>query len=339
MSISKTNNSNKKEWVKLLLGGCISLGCLLIFFEQINISEVLNAFSNFNWIYLLAGLLSLVFDFTFRAFRWSLMLRFAGAIVTTKDCLTPYLSSMALNNILPFRLGDVIRATVFPKYLGITKTLATGSLIIERLVDFMTLLLVFIIGLLVIDNLILPEKIYMSLLFVSVIGCIIFISALCFSGIFKRFFTSKALALNTKKSVFLFRICDFLAKLFLSFEVMLHLKSLFLILILSMIIWGWETLFFYILLYAVGLEFSFLMASFVMAMTTLSTLIPSSPGYVGTFHLATFTAMSLLGATSGQAGGYAVIVHLVLWLSINVAGLLAILLKPNFFREAKSQIT
>lgn len=338
MNTSQANSSKKNVWVRLLVGSGVTIGCLLFFFQQLNVSEVLDAFSNLNWIYLTASLLPLAIDFTLRTFRWAQMLRSAGAIVTTKDCFTPYLSSIALNNILPFRLGDVIRVTIFPKYLGITKTLATGSLIIERLVDLMTILLFLTIGLLVIDNRNLPDQTYLPLLFVSSIGSITLGSALCFSGFFMRFFTAKALASSLQKKSNLFRLYNFLAKLFLSFEAMLEFKSLCRIIILSIFIFSLEAGIFYLLFHAVGLEFSFVSALFVMSFTILSTMIPAAPGYAGTFHLATFTAMSLLGATSGQAGSYAVIVHLVLWLATTLAGFLAIWFKPNFFRIAKSHM-
>ena len=46
---------------------------------------------------------------------------------------------------------------------------------------------------------------------------------------------------------------------------------------------------------AFGVEVSLLGAIFVMAFSTLSTLIPSSPGYFGTFHIVAITALEIIG--------------------------------------------
>jgi hypothetical protein len=72
-----------------------------------------------------------------------------------------------------------------------------------------------------------------------------------------------------------------------------------------------------------------------MSIATLSTLVPSSPGYVGPFHLAAFTAVSLIGGTAAQAGSFAVLAHLALWLPTTAAGAIAILFRPELFRSAR----
>ena len=86
-----------------------------------------------------------------------------------------------------------------------------------------------------------------------------------------------------------------------------------------------------------GLNATVIIALLVMSMATIATLVPSSPGYVGPFHLAAFTAISLVGGTSSQAGSYAIIVHLALWASTTLAGAIAIWLRPNLFSTAKSE--
>ena len=67
--------------------------------------------------------------------------------------------------------------------------------------------------------------------------------------------------------------------------------------------------------------------------------MPSSPGYVGPFHLAAFTAVSLVGGTVDQAASFAVIVHLALWLPTTIAGMIAIGMDPELFRMAKTNAT
>jgi uncharacterized membrane protein YbhN (UPF0104 family) len=61
---------------------------------------------------------------------------------------------------------------------------------------------------------------------------------------------------------------------------------------------------------------------------TLATLIPSTPGYVGTFDYFTVKAMTELGNTTAAATAYALLVHALLWLPPTLVGGLYLLLHP-----------
>jgi glycosyltransferase 2 family protein len=129
------------------------------------------------------------------------------------------------------------------------------------------------------------------------------------------------------------------AGLLRGFEAMSRPRVLALTLLISMLVWVGESGMFYFVMRGFGLEATPVMALLVMAIATLSTLVPSSPGYVGPFHLAAFTAISLVGGTAAQAGSYAVLSHLALWLPTTLAGALAILSRPELFRAARRAST
>ena len=57
-----------------------------------------------------------------------------------------------------------------------------------------------------------------------------------------------------------------------------------------------------------------------MPVGTLSTLLPSTPGHVGTFDFFTQTATAAVGNPLVAATAFALIVHAVLWLSTTLAG-------------------
>ena len=62
---------------------------------------------------------------------------------------------------------------------------------------------------------------------------------------------------------------------------------------------------------------------FIFAAATLSTLIPSTPGYVGTFHLAIYLSAQIVDIEKDMAAAYSIIIHDVLvipnntWIDIN----------------------
>ena len=327
----------RQRWARHLIGGGVTVLCLVVFLRQVDFREVLEALANFHWPYLILGVASLAFGYALRIIRWSMMLRAAGAATTFGKCSAPFLGSIALNNVLPFRLGDVVRALVFPKSMGITKTTATSSLIVERLIDLMTLLASLAIGLYAIQAIVIPPELKASAVSLALIGGVALALGFLFSGALGKFFSGLAASSNMDGAGGLSRMYETLGGLLHGFNAMSRPKVLLTMLIVSMLVWVGEAGLFYFVLLGTGVEGSPLVALLVMAVATLSTLVPSSPGYVGPFHLAAFTAISLVGGTAAQGGSYAVIVHLALWLPTTIAGALAIWTRPELFRAARSQ--
>jgi uncharacterized membrane protein YbhN (UPF0104 family) len=69
---------------------------------------------------------------------------------------------------------------------------------------------------------------------------------------------------------------------------------------------------------------------------TLATLIPSAPGYAGTFDFFTAQAMALLGNPIAAATAYALLVHALLWLPATLVGGVLLLAYPRRATPAKA---
>lgn len=322
-----------RPWAKHLVGLIITFLCLVVLSRQINLDDVLDALTRFHWGYLIFGIASLSFGYAMRILRWSMMLRATGAATSFAECSAPFLGSIALNNILPLRLGDVVRALVFPRSMGITRATATSSLIMERLIDLMSLLSCFAIGLFAIQAITIPAELRSTAVTLSVFGAITLMIVFLYSAKLAHLFNG--LAKNAGSTPKVAVVYNAVRGLLEGFNSMSRPKALFGILIISVLVWIGEAGLFYFVLLGTGVESSPIIALLVMALATLSTLVPSSPGYVGPFHLAAFTAVSLVGGTAGQAASYAVIVHLALWLPTTIGGVLAIWTDPELFRKAK----
>jgi len=325
----------QKRCIKHVIGAAVTLVCLLAIARLVNFSEVMDALEHFRWHYLVLGIASLAFGYAVRIFRWSVMLSAASHAVGFRNCAAPFLGAIALNNVLPLRLGDVIRALVFPGAMGVTKTVATTSLVVERLIDLVTLIACLALGILAVSTLDILPAIKQTAVILAALGGIALALGFFFSGTFARLFTKLGIDQPTSKiPPKLQTVFRTVGGLFESFEVMSRPRVLGLMLLLSMLVWLGESGLFYFALLGLGLDASPLMALLVMAIATLSTLAPSSPGYVGPFHLAAFTAVTLIGGTTAQAGSYAVIVHLALWLPTTIVGALAIWSRPALFKAA-----
>lgn len=313
--------SQRGKWISLALGTLISIACLAFIVQKIDAAQVKLAFQRFEWHYFAIGVGCLAFGYAMRILRWARILNSAGARVRFRTCAAPFLGSIALNNVLPLRLGDVVRALVFPTSIGVPRATSTSSLVMERLVDLMTLILWLSASIMVSRHLSVPGWIKETAMTLAVIGTLSLIGIFLLSGAIAR-------RLKPLKG----RAAEALTSLLEGFEAMSRPRALASLLGLSLLVWVGEAGLFYCLLIGFGLEATPAAAVIIMAIATLATLVPSSPGYVGPFHLAAFAGISLLGGTNDQAASFAVLSHLGLWVPTTLAGVVAIAANPKMFK-------
>jgi hypothetical protein len=324
--------SQRKNVVRQFIGVGVSIVCLVLVFRKVNFDEVAAAVEHFHWHYLAFGLVALALDYFVRILRWAVMLRAGGAIVSARSCAAPFLGSITLNNVLPFRAGDVIRALVFPAALGVSRVTATASLVFERLVDMLTLLACLGIGVLLSSSATIPGWLQKSVIVLAVVGCgTLFLIAVLSNHVVRVLaYVEDRVAPRSAK---LAKIVATASGLLQSIGAMSRPGVLFVVGGLSACIWVGETGLFWAIMRGLNIDVKFSAALMTMAVTTLSTLVPSSPGYIGPFHFAAYTMAVISGSSTSDAASFAVLAHLALWIPTTLSGGIAILLKPSLFER------
>ena len=89
-----------------------------------------------------------------------------------------------------------------------------------------------------------------------------------------------------------------------------------------MVAWGLEGAAYACVAWSLGTDGSVFAPWFALATGTLATMIPSSPGYVGTFDYFAVLGLRAFGADHVVALTFALVVHLLLWLPVTVVGAL-----------------
>lgn len=317
------------------VGWVISIACLAFIASKVDLGQATRALQAYSWPYLVPALAGLAFGYCQRVIRWAVMLSSAGEAVNPSRCAAPFLGSITLNNVLPLRAGDIVRATVFPAAIGVPRTAAIGSIVLERLLDLLTLAFCLTVGATVLGGVKLPTWLVDGTVLLVVVGGLILLAVLLFSGPIARRLSQAAKARSADDLVA--KLLRAGASMLDGFRQMSAPRPLFAVLVLSLLAWLGEATCFYFVMLGFGLTYPPVAALLVMAFVTLSTLVPSSPGYVGPFHLAAFSIMTLLGAREDVATSFAVISHLMLWVPTTVAGGIAMLLRPEIFRVAAAE--
>ena len=95
--------------MKKILSFCVATLCLYFAFNQVNIEDIYRALSDANMIYIFVAFIATFVTFILRSLRWKILLDSPKELKIQKYISTTHVGYF-LNNILPFRAGDLARA-------------------------------------------------------------------------------------------------------------------------------------------------------------------------------------------------------------------------------------
>jgi uncharacterized protein (TIRG00374 family) len=304
--------------VKLGLGIAISALFLWAVLRTVSLEQVGQAIaaSDLGWI--LAALGFVLLAYLLKIQRWTVMLRNLGADVGIRQTAAPFVGGVAFNNVLPFRAGDLLRVVAFQRFTGVPRAGQLGTLVLERLLDLFTLMLI-LFATLTLWRIDLRDTALLDGLrlaaFAVAAGIMLFLAAPAPIRIAVVWGERVVPRLKPLGEAFL-RLSEAVQRLSRPL-LLLRLSAL------SLLAWLAEGGVFYAAARALDLTESPAAAALLaLSVGTLSTIIPSSPGYVGTFHFFTARMVTGLGATAVGAAAYAILVHAILWVTTTAAGFL-----------------
>ncbi|MCP4052111.1 MAG: flippase-like domain-containing protein [Mesoflavibacter sp.] len=121
----------------------ILLGVFLIWYSlsKISISGLLEYFKNANYLYIFLGVIFGLLSHISRAYRWLFMLEPMGYKVKMGNSIMAVFAAYLINYTIP-RAGEVARATVLTNYEGVPFQKGFGTIVAERVADFIVMLLI-----------------------------------------------------------------------------------------------------------------------------------------------------------------------------------------------------
>ncbi len=283
---------------------------------------------------MLVGFIAFGIDYACRIERWRLMLMRDNQTLSWYQCAGPFMSSFAANNVLPFRAGDILRAFAFNRQLGVSSGIVIATLFVERLLDLLMVIVLFGIALLVFS--------LNASAFSGIGGATLFFIALGILALL--FFPSLFAPLALHMAKLTERIAPALGgklrheidKSLATLRHLAHGYTMFRLVAWSIAAWVAEGGVFWCASLALPLITKHIAAWLALPIGTLATLIPSTPGYVGTFDYFTIRAMSVLGNEIHASTAFALLVHAMLWLPPTVIGGLYLLLHSTRIHIAKT---
>lgn len=306
-----------KNWKKAIFSIVFALFFLWLTFRGVNFTKLINIIDLVNIWYLAIAIGVFILGVFIRAFRWRYFL------ITQKRVDIPTLFAgvsiaYAFNNILPFRLGEVIRAYIISQKKDIKFVTSFTTVAYEKLFDGIALLILVLI----------LSPIY---LWEGWVKKIALSSGIVFSVVIVIGFIliqeKEKLPQSLKKIYILIEKIG--GKHFISLREGLSFmgskKYLTIAIILSLLSWLTEGFSFWLTGIALGLNFPIFAFVLLMALSTLALIISYSPGHIGIFDFVTKKIFMFFykNPDPNIATGYSLILHyLVMYLPITIIGII-----------------
>ena len=136
--------------IRLALSLGLSLAALIYVGLKIDFARLWELLRGMNPLYILGVWAFLGLSYLMRAARWQRLLR-PVAPARLGTLFSAVLIGFMANNLLPARLGELVRAYAARRLVGVPVSAVLGSLVVERLLDALTFLLLIFVTLLFVD--------------------------------------------------------------------------------------------------------------------------------------------------------------------------------------------
>jgi uncharacterized protein (TIRG00374 family) len=222
------------------------------------------------------------------------------------------LSGVACNNVLPGRVGDLLRARWLGREARIPAGRALGTVVLDRGCDVVALFAFLALGLFAVASADWLIRIAVG----AAIGLVVLAAAL----VFARQYTTRRERERRHRGLVRRVLRDAMELL----AEPLGRRRLAVWLGLSLAAWATWALAAILVSRSVGIELGLLDALFVAGIMNLGVAIPSSPGFVGTYQWLGVASLGLLGVADDDALAFSILLHASWYAPTTVLGGLVI---------------
>ena len=287
--------------IKITIPLLISVSFISYALKDFNYILFLNSLKNANYGYIIFAILLLIFIIFLRAVRWNfLFIKELDINSLYKSQLIGYMG----NNIFPLRLGELLKAYYLEKKSKISKYEVLGTIILERVLDLVGLVLLFLI-LLNSSLFELIDPIYIKIIYSILIFT--FVALLVSSRL------NKVKNFKFKNKIFL--ILNDIISGFSN----INSSNFLLSILFTLLIWVGYVIVVFLVQESMYLDLNFIQCVLILFLSSIVLMIPSMPGNIGTFEGAVVYTLLLFGIEDNF--GFAFILHAVSFIPYTLLGL------------------
>ncbi|HWP47276.1 MAG TPA: lysylphosphatidylglycerol synthase transmembrane domain-containing protein [Candidatus Limnocylindrales bacterium] len=327
------------QLIKQASGYLFAFVCLVWVLRGFRFNEFLKSIPTIRWRWVLLAIMLDILSYLCQGLRWQFLLRPVGTLSIWQATQAIY-TGLFINEILPMRLGELVRAYLVSRWLSVVFSSVIPSLVMERLLDGIWLIIT--LGLMTIF-VPLPKDLLetaglSAMLVLTVISPFIYVifrkSAKTPTDKDRKI--SSNLSVNTLSLRCL--ITSFLGNLIHGLQNIGLSRFFYLALSLSFLVLSLQALVFWLVMWAYGLRLPFWVGAAVFLIVHLGTAIPTAPANVGTYQFFCMVGLTLFGVEKPLAAGFSMVVFILLTGPIWIIGFLAMSYSGTTWRTLRKEI-
>lgn len=312
-----------KRSLRFAIGIVISAACVWWAMREVRPAEVWSALRQANYLGFIGLMLLTLFGFWIRAFRWRWLVT-AGRPISIRSLYSATMIGFMANNLFPLRLGEFVRAWALGRRENLSKTTVFATVVVERVVDMITLLAIFGVALLLhpISESTEAGRLTRAGAGLLVTTCVVL---------------TLVLVVMERNVQLVHRILDKIAgrlpaaigrrgvKAFLHFvdglTLFRDLPRLAWVFFLSFFMFGIFTLCLTVSMWALTIDVPWYAGLTMLVITAIGIMVPAAPGYIGTLNLACVAGLALFSIGPEKAVPFSWFFWAGQWFPVSVVGL------------------
>ncbi len=308
---------SRRSAIRAILGIAISVAAAYILLRSVDVGAALDVLSRAQpgVVALMVG--TVLLDVAARGARWRALLIPIQRIPYPRVLGYTFLGYLA-NNVLPARLGELVRSHALGEGERLSRTTVLGTVVVERIVDTVIVVALAGVSVVLLDvGGVATTAVALGAVFVGVL-----LIALVVAVVSHRLpGADRVTALAGRFP----KVLDLGRRLREGLAVVSRPGTVAAALGYSALAWTFSILTFVVGGRAIGVELSPLEGALLSSGVALATIVPSGPGYLGTFELTAVGIATRFGIGANEAFAIALLVHAMILLVTSVGGAIAAL--------------
>jgi len=308
-----------------VIGLALSVVLLWWVFHDTEWDKVAHALRQANIALVVLSVAVATMIFPLRAIRWRPILDPIAPKLPFRPLWHATAIGMMANNILPARIGELVRAWVLSRETTVPFSAAFASLVVDRVFDGFIILMLMVLAMfdsrfpantLVAGR---PASNYagsgvvvLVIIALALYAIVIFPDRLV--RVYETFSRRVAPRFEERGRVLLHSFADGLS-------VLRHPGRFTIVFLWALALWLTQSLAFWIMFKALGITAPFSATLFVNGVIVLGVAVPSTPGYFGPFEIAALAGLKLYSVDDSLAVTWALTFHVLSLVPITVIGL------------------
>jgi glycosyltransferase 2 family protein len=301
--------------LRAIIGGAISIVALWIVLGGTDLAKTADVLSHADLRWIAFALVLMTLDLGCRALRWQRLLR-PIAHVRYPPMLAYLLVGYLANNILPARLGELVRSHYLGDREGISRASALGTVVVERVVDLVAVVAIASVALLVLS----VRGVVANAVLVGAAVTGLFLVVLAVGIVAHRLPGLDRIRTIVEGYP---RVGNLARSLQDGLAVAARPRTLAEAILVSGLSWTMAILAYAALGQAIGIQLSMGQAALIASGVALASAVPAGPSNLGTFEFAAQELGKAVGIEQSSALALGVLVHVSILVLTSIGGAIA----------------